>query len=84
VQSSLAGLAHVGIPPVTATYGFCTNGSLTAGLRAIPTIGFGIGREQEAHMVDEFVKLDNLYRGANGYTAIADRLLDLDVAPKVD
>lgn len=80
VQASLAGLADAGIPPVTATYGFCTNGSLTAGLRAIPTVGFGIGREQEAHMVDEFVKLENLYRGANGYTAIADRLLDLDVA----
>jgi len=85
VKASLAGLADAGIPPVTATYGFCTNGSLTAGLRGIPTIGFGIGREQEAHMADEFVSLDNLYRGANGYTAIADRLLDLEVAtPTVD
>ena len=81
VQASLAGLADAGIQPVTATYGFCTNGSLTAGLRAIPTVGFGIGREQEAHMVDEFVELDNLYRGTTGYSAIADRLLDLDVAP---
>ncbi len=80
VQASLAGLADAGIPPVTATYGFCTNGSLTAGLRGIPTVGFGIGREQEAHMVDEFVSLDNLYRGANGYAAIANRLLALQVA----
>lgn len=80
VQASIAGLADAGIPPVTATYGFCTNGSLTAGLRGIPTVGFGIGREQEAHTVDEFVSLDSLYRGTNGYTAIAERLLALDLA----
>jgi len=53
VRAALAGLEAAGLPAVTATYGFCTNGSLTAGLRGIPTIGYGVGREQEAHVVDE-------------------------------
>ena len=80
VQASLAGLEKAGLPAVTATYGFCTNGSLTAGLRGVPTVGYGIGREQEAHVVDEYVDLANLYRGAKGYEAIAGSLLAALVA----
>lgn len=77
VKASLAGLAAAGIEPVMSTYGFCTNGSLTAGIKGIPTVGFGIGREQEAHTVDEWVNLDKLYRGTKGYTALAQHLLGL-------
>ena len=77
VRAALAGLEDAGLPALTATYGFCTNGSLTAGLRGIPTIGYGVGREEEAHVVDEYVSLDNLFRAAKGYSAIAERLLDL-------
>jgi len=80
VGACLAGLADAEIDPVTSTYGFCTNGSLTAGTLGIPTVGFGIAREQEAHTVDEWVSLDSLYRGTRGYTAIVQRLLGLDVA----
>jgi putative selenium metabolism hydrolase len=75
VMTSLAGLRDAGLPAVAATYGFCTNGSLTAGLRGVPTVGYGIGREQEAHVVDEYVELANLYRGARGYAAIVGALL---------
>jgi putative selenium metabolism hydrolase len=75
VRGSLAALARAGIPPRTATYGFCTNGSLTAGLRGVPTVGFGIGREEEAHVVDEHVDLESLFRGTLGYTAIVGELL---------
>lgn len=75
VRASLSGLRDAGLPAVATTYGFCTNGSLTAGLRGVPTIGYGIGREQEAHVVDEYVELANLYRGARGYSAIVGALL---------
>lgn len=75
VKTSLFGLRDAGLPAVTTTYGFCTNGSLTAGLRGVPTVGYGIGREQEAHVVDEYVELANLYRGARGYSAIVGALL---------
>jgi putative selenium metabolism hydrolase len=79
VAAALAGLEQAGIEPRTSTYGFCTNGSLTA-VRGIPTIGFGIAREEEAHTTDEWVNLESLYRGTRGYAAIAERLLALDVA----
>lgn len=75
VKAALEGLRFAGLPSETATYGFCTNGSLTAGLRGVPTVGYGIGREQEAHVVDEYIELANLYRGAAGYAAIAGALL---------
>jgi acetylornithine deacetylase/succinyl-diaminopimelate desuccinylase-like protein len=75
VRRCLAGLEAAGLPARTATYGFCTNGSLTAGLRGVPTVGFGVGREEDAHTVDEHVSLDKLFLGARGYTAIVGRLL---------
>lgn len=80
VTASLAGLTEAGLPALTATYGFCTNGSLTAGLRGVPTVGYGIGREQDAHTVDEYVDLDNLYRGTTGYQAIIGALLKAPIA----
>lgn len=80
VTSALAGLSAAGLTAQTATYGFCTNGSLTAGLRGVPTVGYGIGREQEAHTVDEYVDLTNLYRGATGYSAIVAALLKAPIA----
>jgi len=75
VTRSLAGLRDAGIEPVMSTYGFCTNGSLTAGIKGIPTVGFGIGKEEVAHTVDEWVSVENFYRGTRGYTALAQHLL---------
>lgn len=75
VRDCLAALGRAGIPPRTATYGFCTNGSLTAGRRGVPTVGFGVGREEEAHTVDEHVSLESLDLGTRGYAAIAAQLL---------
>jgi acetylornithine deacetylase/succinyl-diaminopimelate desuccinylase-like protein len=46
----------------------------------VPTVGYGIGREQEAHTVDEYVDLTNLYRGATGYSAIVAALLKAPIA----
>lgn len=80
VTAALDGLRSAGLPAQTATYGFCTNGSLTAGLRGVPTIGYGIGREREAHTVDEHVDLANLYRGTAGYSAIVAALLQAPIA----
>ena len=74
VLAGLAGLREAGIEPRISTYGFCTNGSLTAA-RGIPTLGFGIAREQEAHTVDEWVSLESLNRGTRGYTELISHLL---------
>lgn len=64
-------LAQAGLDPTPTHYSFCTNGSLTAGLLGIPTLGFGVGLEHMAHQVDEYVALDSLAAGEKGYASLA-------------
>jgi putative selenium metabolism hydrolase len=64
-------LEEVGLDPAPLHYSFCTNGSYTAGICNIPTIGFGAGEEHLAHQVDEHIYLDSLLRTAQGLAAIA-------------
>ncbi|MEW6623517.1 MAG: YgeY family selenium metabolism-linked hydrolase [Bacillota bacterium] len=75
VQVGLEALSAVGIKPEIGYYAFCTNGSYPAGKMGIPTIGFGIGHEDQAHQRDEWVKLDDLFRGTSGYMSIIKYLL---------
>ena len=75
VTAAAAGLEDVGLDPTPTHYSFCTNGSYLAGVAGIPTIGFGVGVEHVAHQVDEHVTLDSLRAGAQGFAAIACRLL---------
>jgi acetylornithine deacetylase/succinyl-diaminopimelate desuccinylase-like protein len=74
VQRAGAALREVGLDPTPTHYSFCTNGSLTAGLLGIPTIGFGVGLEHMAHQVDEYVTLESLRAGTTGYRALAAHL----------
>jgi putative selenium metabolism hydrolase len=71
VETALDALRRVGIPPRLAAYRFCTNGSLTAGTLEIPTIGFGVGREEDAHTVDESIEVAQLARAVNGFRSLA-------------
>jgi putative selenium metabolism hydrolase len=80
VTAARAALRQAGLPAELATYGFCTNGSLTAGHRGVPTLGYGVGREAEAHTVDEHIDVENLYRAATGYAAIVGAVLRAPVA----
>lgn len=74
VRTALDAVARAGIEPTLATYGFCTNGSLTAGALGIPTIGFGVGREEDAHTVDESIAVASLERAVAGFRALAGAL----------
>lgn len=71
VQGAVAALQSVGQAAGLSHYSFCTNGSGSAGVLGIPTIGYGPGREEEAHIVDEFLALEHLYAAAEGYAALA-------------
>ena len=62
------------LPFVLGAYSFCTNGSSSAGIHGIPTIGFGPGRESEAHITDEYLELDQLIKSAIGYYHLAKNL----------
>lgn len=71
VQGALVALRSIGQEPLLSRYSFCTNGSGSAGILGIPTIGYGPGREEEAHIVDEFLELDQLFAAAAGYAVLA-------------
>jgi putative selenium metabolism hydrolase len=71
VVRATAAMRGAGLDPTPTHYSFCTNGSLTAGLLGIPTIGFGVGLEHMAHQVDEYVTLDSIAAGVRGYEALA-------------
>ena len=71
VQQALSAVEQAGLVPKISYYSFCTNASQCAGLRGIPTIGFGPSRENLAHVLDEYVEIDQLEKARKGYTAIA-------------
>ena len=57
--------------PQIGYYSFCTNAARSAGLMNIPTIGFGPGREADAHIADESCELEQLFGAAEGYYKLA-------------
>jgi putative selenium metabolism hydrolase len=74
VRTALEAVGRAGIEPRLGTYRFCTNGSLTAGTLGLPTIGFGVGREEDAHTVDESIEVAKFERAVAGFGALAGAL----------
>jgi putative selenium metabolism hydrolase len=70
VQAAYKGLKEAGINPEITQYSFCTNGSHYAGEAGIRTIGFGPSKENLAHTIDEYIELEQLFTGAEGYYGI--------------
>ena len=56
------------------TYGFCTNGSESAGARGIPTIGIGPGDEKDAHTADESVAIEQLEMARDVYIHLIEQI----------
>ncbi|MFA5513987.1 MAG: YgeY family selenium metabolism-linked hydrolase [Sphaerochaetaceae bacterium] len=72
VRNSLDALKRIGLTDSEiGTYSFCTNGSRSAGIRNIPTLGFGPSLEHQAHVVDEYIEIDQLTKACSGYMALA-------------
>ncbi|GAB4500656.1 MAG: YgeY family selenium metabolism-linked hydrolase [Anaerolineales bacterium] len=74
IQAGLRGLSAAGLPPETGAYRFCTNGAYSAGVAGIPTLGFGPGREEDAHITDEALSLQALKDAARGYQALIESI----------
>lgn len=70
VKAALEGLHAAGLKPELSHYAFCTNGSYYAGKAGIPTIGFGGSLESLAHVIDEYIEIDQLHRACEGYQGI--------------
>jgi acetylornithine deacetylase/succinyl-diaminopimelate desuccinylase-like protein len=70
VKSALSGLAKADLHPEIGVYRFCTNAAYSAGVAGVPTIGYGLGREEDAHTIDESIRIADLFQAANGYMGI--------------
>jgi putative selenium metabolism hydrolase len=75
VVRAMEGLRQGGLSPKLGAYRFCTNAAYSAGVAGVPTVGFGPGRETDAHRVDECLPLDALEGGARGYRGIMEAVL---------
>lgn len=76
VQTARAALQSCGQQAKINTYSFCTNGSQSAGVRGINTIGYGPSRENQAHVVDEYIEIEQLTKAYEGYIALAKALAE--------
>ena len=70
VAAALDGLRSSGLDPKVGHFAFCTNGSYYAGKAGIPTIGFGGSKEHLAHVVDEYIEIEQLEKACDGYLGI--------------
>ncbi len=75
VRQAAAGLAAAGLRPALGAYRFCTNAAYSAGVAGIPTVGFGPGREADAHLVNERLKIEDLAAAERGYQGIMEAVL---------
>ena len=71
----MRGLRNAALEPGQSSYQFCTNAAHSAGVAGVPTIGFGPSNEMLAHVVDEYIEIEQLTRARDGYAAISASLL---------
>lgn len=69
-QALLAG----GLKSKLTRYDFCTNGSHYAGEAQIKTIGFGPSEEYLAHIIDEYIEVEQLEIAVKGYQILMETL----------
>jgi putative selenium metabolism hydrolase len=76
VQAAFSSLQAIQPAAQLNTFRFCTNGAYTAGIAGIPTIGYGLGQESDAHTVDESIFLADLHSAAEGYRVMVEGILN--------
>lgn len=65
----------LGYRPRLGRWAFSTDGTYTAGVANIPTVGFGPGEERYAHTQDEQIRLNDVVDAARVYGRLAVELL---------
>ncbi len=61
--------------PLVTQYNFCTNGSHYAGEARIATFGMGPSDEKLAHVIDEYIEIDQLTKVTECYDSVMKALL---------
>ena len=78
VQSALKGLQVINPEISISAFQFCTNAAASAGMYDIPTIGYGLGKETDAHTANESISIDELQQAAQGYQLIIQNVLSFE------
>jgi len=78
VQYSYQALKELNPKTQIKAFQFCTNAASSAGFFGIPTIGYGLGRETDAHTVDESISIEELHQATKGYQAIIQNVLSFE------
>ncbi|CAB1060562.1 N-acetylornithine deacetylase (EC [Olavius sp. associated proteobacterium Delta 1] len=78
VQKILLALKKTGQQPDIKYWKFGTDGSMTAGLLGIPTIGYSGTEERYAHTSDERVDIAMMMQSLEGYFSIISELMELE------
>lgn len=78
VRAARRGLQSIGQAAEDFYAYFCTNGSYTAGVAGIPTVMYGPGTTEGAHMVDEYIDIADLVVATEGYAAIVEAVLGVE------
>lgn len=79
VQKSIQALKKIGQNPDIKYWKFGTDGSMTASLMGISTIGYSGTEEHYAHTPKEIVNIDMMMQSLDGYYAIITKLLGLEL-----
>lgn len=74
VTTAAESLKSASLAPEFVMVPYCTNGSYTEGVLQLPTVIFGPSTVELAHVIDEYIEVDELLRGAAGLAALAKKL----------
>lgn len=78
VQHAYAALKNLNSGTEIKSFQFCTNAASSAGMFDIPTIGYGLGRETDAHTANESISIEELKQATRGYQAIIESILSFE------
>ncbi len=80
VEKTFKALQSIGQNPAEKYWKFGTDGSMSAGLYGIPTVGYSGAEEKWAHQPKEQVNIDEMLKTFEGYIAILCELYEIDIA----
>jgi putative selenium metabolism hydrolase len=80
VRKTIKALKKIGQTPKIKYWKFGTDGSMTAALMGIPTIGYSGTEERFAHTPGEMVNIKMMMQSLEGYFAIISELFELEPA----
>ena len=71
VRLAQQALLESGLNPTPFVAPYCTNGSTSAGEMGIPSLIFGPSTIHLAHVVDEYIEVEEYLRGMKGFVNLA-------------